>query len=137
MRILAAFMLAPLIGALAVGAPVALISGSLQFMGTFFVLALLYGYPIVFILGVPAYFTLRSLNMLQLRHCIIFGSSAGLVVPLIITGVSLVGGTPELQNRELLLSLISMNALGLVIGAVSAWFFWAIGLRKSQLAEAR
>ena len=131
MRIALAFLLAPLGGAFTVGGAMALLFREPEVIGVIGIISVMYGYFIVVVIGIPTFFVLRHRNLLELRHCLIVGMAAGALIPVLLYSAMFVDD-PQWGDSRFFSDALSLIALGTTLGAVSSWFFWIIGLRKSQ-----
>ena len=132
MRIALAFFLAPLGGALIFGGAMALLFREPEVIGVIGIISVMYGYSIVVVIGVPAFFALRHRNLLELRHCLLVGVAAGALIPVLLYSAMFILDDPQWRDPGLLSEALSLIALGATLGTVSSWFFWLIGLRRNR-----
>ena len=130
MRVVAAFLLAPILPAV-VAELVGWASGDICDAGMHLFAAILFGYPVVAVLGIPGYLYFRRRGWLKLWQIVSGGAAAGVLVPVVLAIPDLVrvaltqGETSELWsvfgNRP-------YEFIFIPLGAVTALSFWCVAL---------
>ena len=128
MRVVAAFLLAPILPAV-VAELVGLASGDICDAGMSLFAAIVFGYPIVTVVGIPGYLYFRRRGWLKLWQIVLGGAAAGVLVPVALAIPDLVhvaltkGETFELRS-------VFGNGwsalIGISVGAVTALSLWCV-----------
>ena len=137
-RLIAAFLIAPLIPAAlaALAVPFAGFDGS--FLGPVATIAVLYGYPAIAVIGIPAFLYFRHKGWLRWWQILLAGATIGTLLPIVVVGLlvvlSLSGATANPSNLgELFGESIAMLCAGAAIGAICAFGFWIIARRSAYV----
>jgi len=130
MRLVLAFVLAPL-ASLFVAIPIAAMRmGSFDAAGPLAVICVGYGYPALLILGFPLYVFFRQRNWLRWWHFIGAGAFVGLITPAIVIGylviLSVRYGAALNSEPSVVSDLLGLTAVGVGLGAVSGAAFWLL-----------
>ena len=136
MKILLAFLIAPLAPIAIIGPVLVLQHGELGAAGPIVFLCVVYGYPAELILGTPVYLLARRKGWLCWWQAGAAGAVVGAFLPLVIlTSMELGLDRPlDLKTAVAVLGLATFSA---TVGAVSGLAFWFVGLRSSNNAFKR
>lgn len=127
MRIILAFLLAPLIATLIIAPPLALLLGDISLVGFFGLIGVYFGYPVLLVIGVPVILLMRARMNPGLFHYMVAGVLAGLVIPVALF-VSVALDTGSVYSA--LGPSLSMAMLGALFGGASGFSFWLVGFGK-------
>lgn len=134
MKVILAFLIAPLAPLVVIGPIVALGFGTLEAIGPYAAICIFYGYPAMLLFGLPLYIALRNKANLTWRHYAGIGAAVGAAIPAVILfSMLFLTGLGE-RPLELAASIFGAVSLGAALGGFSAFVFWGIALRSSNKA---
>jgi hypothetical protein len=130
MRIVLAFIVAPVAPLLLLTPVMGLLHGSIEAAGPFAFASVVYGYPAMVLCGLPLYFLFKKKLWFSWWQFTLIGALVGACVPLSLIALMTSKSVTEFASFEVIVATLTTAGVGACLGTASGFVFWAIGIRS-------